>query len=324
MSAGTTRFAAWLMVAMTCFGMAAVLNEEPAGWSQDMREGDCAWTMNADGSVAVTFSSPIETPVYSGVTLLADATDQGRFSGDFDAEKVRGISFRLKTNGQRPKVALAVLVGTSGRLWFNTGVRYSEVADQWVDNIVSVETINGWNTLATGDKAMMWAEDIRNVAMVGVRLSQSSPEQQVFTVDDFKLVAQGSFTPLELAVLERFGHRLFDLNEAQKRIDSDHDGMADYQELLAGVDPDVRQSVFRSRLGNEAKGSGGSLDVGVQGGFTLAWPCVAGGNYSVLRSADLKNYVEIVTLDATGDGELKYTDREAAVTGPYFYKIRKN
>ncbi len=95
--------------------------------------------------------------------------------------------------------------------------------------------------------------------------------------------------------------------------DDDGDGMSNYAEFIAGTDPKNRTSCVAcsARMART--------------GCEVSWPGVAGRQYTLERSIDLKTlrpFRPIALLTADQGGVLSYTDRAGLVGRFYMYRIR--
>ena len=99
--------------------------------------------------------------------------------------------------------------------------------------------------------------------------------------------------------------------------DSDHDGMTNLQEFLAGTSPANAQD--RLRISSLVKANTG-------GGFTVTWSAVEGRTYKVQYVTTLGGIWQLdlpasqVTA-ATGQTSLSYTDATASAATVRFYRV---
>jgi len=97
-------------------------------------------------------------------------------------------------------------------------------------------------------------------------------------------------------------------------IDSDGDGLNNWQEWLAGTDPTNSQSVLQMLLLSPGGGSGG----------TLTWQSVAGKKYFVQRANNLATQPAFTTImdNITGQaGTTSFTDTTATNGISFFYRV---
>jgi hypothetical protein len=96
-------------------------------------------------------------------------------------------------------------------------------------------------------------------------------------------------------------------------VDSDGDGLNNWQEWIAGTNPTNASSVLKMLSP--------SNDVS---GITIMWQSVTNRNYSLDRSSDLgaePSFSTIVSNVIGQAGTTSYTDTNAVGNGPYFYRI---
>ena len=316
-----------LSACMSCV-MAAVVDTEPDAWGDEQMGGPDVVHGEA-GLVTVSFSaqSTSAPPQFTAAVLMANASvSGGAFIGDYLREGVRGVHFRVSNTQPACYVELILQGADSGRLWRNSNVQMATAEGGWETNTVSFDRSAGWTRDGGGNVDAMWTQDLQNVAMVGVRVSQRGFDAQTCSVEQFMLkdssgfvTAAAELTDLQGALLDRFSvSTLESLTPEQVAADADGDGMSDVNELLAGTNPDNASSVFAAGIMED--------DTVVDGGITVSWPCVIGARYTVLRCTNLMEGMQnlAVGLVATETGVMTYHDTTAAGEGTYFYRVRRD
>ncbi|MEI6166081.1 MAG: fibronectin type III domain-containing protein [bacterium] len=101
-------------------------------------------------------------------------------------------------------------------------------------------------------------------------------------------------------------------------VDTDKDGMTDWEEQMAGTDPYNSHSVFSMTISNAPAARGAP-------GTVLQWTSVSGRYYQVLRSMDLMATPPFSNvgspIQATGP-ITSFTDIDSPTTGARFYQIQ--
>jgi hypothetical protein len=131
------------------------------------------------------------------------------------------------------------------------------------------------------------------------------------TVDMGAYEFQGAGSIISYAWLQQYG---LATDGTADFTDSDHDGMNDWQEWLAGTNPTNAQSVLKitsaTMLDNAA-------------GFVVSWESQNTRTYYLQRSGDLTQAAFLTIQDniAGQAGATSYTDTNAAGLGPFFYRV---
>jgi len=304
-------------------------NTEPSAWTNTYKYGSgvVSNVVGMKACVGVHFpgSDPAKIPPEGVVCLVTGGSPANSpFAGNYLASGMESIAFKLNTTTNTMSVSV-VLVSVGGTQW-NHPVDVPSAAGTWATLVVPIALDGGWYMSEPGDAdGSQWTQDLASVSYVGLAIGREGFSSQVATIDSFILAGTGFVTPpavllaLGDALEARFGVRNFsDLTAAQKAQDADKDGMTDVNEILAGTDPDNKNSVFAATV----------AAIGPEG-VTIQWPSVSGGVYTVSRCGDLvAGDFQALTagyrLTATQDGTMSFTDKTAKTDGgPYFYRIVK-
>ncbi len=331
----TGHIASIAMLASIFSVRAATQDVEPSEWEQEEARGFVTVTVEESDAV-VSFGAQSGPPAPTRVRVLADGIESDLFGGDYIAANVRGVRFTVEGDGYKPGVGSVVLTGASGRKWYNDSVNIVTQNNVAVENYVPFDLDKGWKTFASGDKAVMWDEDLSHVTSLGLLFSQASLAEQNYRIADFSLMGPLFDTRSEVAkkIRAHFGVDSVDqLDAVQLKLDSDKDGMSDLQELLAGTDPNDVGSVFAAGLArvsapnDEGSLSAGALDSGPEEdeGIVVRWPCLKWEKYTVYRSTDITEGFSTLKagIEAQEDGYMQYVDNTARGKGPYFYRVKK-
>ncbi len=319
----------WAITGLSCLPLmvsGAMVDAPPAMWAGDSSESDVSsyvsFSSSSPGSITISFAGQAGPPSYVVGTVVADgAAPESPFVGDYIEAGAAGVTFRICGDGNLPLNPSVILVGESGRRWFNPNVSISQAAGEWILNQVAFDPESGW-VCSSGGGPAEWEDDLRHVVFIGVRLAQGGIGAQSYTIDEFRLIDANGFitppadlTPLQQALKDRFGVTSIDeIPDAQKAVDSDTDGMTDLYEILCEYDLNFADSVFVAKpvAADET-------------GITLRWACVAGKKYTVFRSEDLlsgfRTLSGAVDMVAAETGYMTYKDTTATGLGAYFYRI---
>lgn len=328
----------YLAVSLFCALFAAALTLDAAqtdvtsdSWQQTDKDGYIYFSEVPDG-LQVRFIQ-IGMPTYCAATLVAGSSSSPDvFMGDYITSGVKSVKYRIRSDLACTKpagVMLTLRARTSGRIWRNTNVNISTIVGQWVTNAVNFTMEGGWTRDGTGDKAAMWAEDIRDVEYIGIRIDQNGKEAKTYVVGDFALLDIDGSVIGEADLVPEYVLNYFkglygvsdssQITDEMKNTDSDEDGMSDWLELLAGTNPQDANSVFAAELED---------DPDVEG-VTVSWPCITSGVYTLMRTENLMDGFAplisglIPTPEQAQAGVMSYTDSSATGNGPYFYKVFK-
>ena len=263
------------------------------------------------------------TPLTSTDILVGGSNPANLFSGDLFTPGYSGLRFRVAGDGSQPQ-SVDVMISRvdrhgRGRSWHHSGVTFSDQAGEWTVIRIPLDPNKGWHpSHVVGSRYTAeetWEMDLRAVDAIFVRITREGLPPQTFSLADFQLVGngEGAITePATLSLLEDY----FDVashDEIDRTVDSNGDGMSDYDALRAGLDPRDPNSTFAASVAVAADGN------------TISWPGVLYGNYAIMRSNDLRQG----TFNVIGTRLAGYTgtqtwDDENPVEGlPNFYKVVK-
>ena len=278
-------------------------------------------TVAFPGSLRSPSSPPKGAAAEIRTTLM---TSEGPFTGDYVAAGAQGLAFSLKFTGSKPPIATVVLVPAEGRPWYNKALlRYNAAVDAWQANNISFDLRAGWFDGRGDQNPEAWQAALHNVSAIGLDLKQVGTINQTASVDHFRLLLDNEVeTPdavLSERLFARFGVRdRRELTDAQRKQDSDGNGIADYLEIwVTQSDPDSEDD--------------GDLMVEVsrtpEGKSEVSWTSVAGGEYAVEVSDSPKGQYRALAgaerVRATVKGRTTKTDDEAGSSGLRFYRVKQ-
>lgn len=311
------------LLSMGCVVIGA-LTGESEGWLTNEQYGGVGFSSESSGSITVSFAAQGAPSVYTCAAVVADPTsNDGAFSGDYINGGVKGLSFKITSNGYVPGDVMVILRsnGIVGREWRNENI---SVSGNGVTNVFRFNLEDGWQCNCEGDLAAMWDNDLRSVGVIGIRLTPGSSAAESYTIEQFQLLDENgvsSFGDAELTpahILNYFGvQSLSELTDEQRNQDSDGDGMTDLMELLAGMNPLDANSIFAAKIGRC-----GSV-------MELTWPCVTNGNYAILRTTSMTDLFTSIAIGLTpsdtdiNNGFMTYVDYDSVGGRVYFYRIVK-
>ncbi len=298
--------------------------------SSDTAPAD-TWTLASSGlgtaSVqasgdAVTVSFPAQgdppSPLICDL-LIGGADPSSLFTGDLLTRGYSGIRMKIASNGFKPASVRVVIRQQDGRYlreWGNANIQVSETPGEWTVSLLPLARVPNWTTSFESMKKtaeQMWDADIRAVQSMILRIIPAGTNEQAYSVSDFQLVGPGviseaaNLTPLQayfgVSSIDKMSPEMF-------RLDSDGDGMTDYNEILAGMDPRNSTSVFSA-----------SVNVGGMQN-TVSWSGVLGKRYGVLRSNNLAEGFSLIDtgIECKSTGVMTYTDNSPVQGSANFYK----
>ncbi|MGO8926509.1 MAG: choice-of-anchor Q domain-containing protein [Limisphaerales bacterium] len=128
------------------------------------------------------------------------------------------------------------------------------------------------------------------------------------TVDIGAYEYQGTGSVISYAWLQQYGLLT---DGSADYIDSDQDGMNNWQEWICGTDPTNPQSVLSLLSATPTSTNA-----------TVTWQSVAGINYFLERSPNLASHFTLLATNILGQaGITSYADTNATGAGPFFYRV---
>lgn len=273
---------------------------------------------------AVTVSFPAQSappsPIVSDL-LLGGSNPDNAFTGDLIARGYSGIRLRVTGDGAVPSALSLIIYQVEGsriREWVYNGLEVSDAAGVWTINLCPLDREQGWTTEYTSQKRspdVLWETDLSAVQAMFLRIAPSGSSAQSYSIADVQLTGPGVISaPATLSPLEAyFGvSSVNDLTTEMRTMDSDGDGMSDYHEILAGLNPYDATSVLAANVKMAVTGN------------MVSWQGVLGGTYGVMRSNNLLEGFELISsgIKGTFTGQvLSYEDTEPVEGQPNFYKV---
>lgn len=322
---------AYFLICVSALTGASVMAEDTASasvWGVD-GSGATSLTVTPDGSGAVTVAFPEQAtgssaPIPLVCDLLIGGSDPSNlFTGDLKARGFSGARFRINGDGSVPasvKLVIFQRLSRTIRQWEHNGVSVSSTLGEWRITQIPLDVHKGWNTGYSSSlytKEEMWDIDLADVQTLLLRIVPSGMNAQTYSISDFQLVGPGVISePAILSPLQAyFGiNSISELTAEMRALDSDGDGMSDYNELLAGLNPYDASSVLSANVSVAASAN------------TVTWDGVLGGTYGVMRSNNLLEGFNLIAsgLKATFTGQMLSFSDTAPVSGkPNYYKVVK-
>ena len=308
-------------------GMQAVRADIQADGFSVQADGQTTVQSGMDGrAVTIRFAETSPTAIPSSplpVSILVGGADPSTlFSGDLSAYS--GMRFRLVGDGQQPSrvsVVIRRIVSTRHHIWRHEEADVSAVSGEWLVVRLPFNPADGWTPVHTvGSRYTLeetWDNDIADVDSITIEIARNGHEEQAYSLADFMLVGKGGQAITSAARLtmieDYFG--VSSIEDIDRTLDSNGNGMSDYDMIRAGLDPRDPTAVFAANMER------------VPAGNVVRWPGVLGGRYAVMRSNDLRDGFQVIPaaadVRAGFTGEQVFVDENPLEVGPNFYKVIK-
>jgi len=319
------RFMITVFAALAAASVMAADSPLADNWDVDESSTPASVTVTQDGARAVTIEFPIPNPLNGDLKcdlLIGGADPSSLFNGDLS--EYSGIQFRymgdIAFSGQI-ELYIYQRFPVFHRLWTHEKIGTLGVPLEWTVRKIPFDVDQGWTRAGyAADTLVAWNSDLSDVHALFLRIVPTGTTQaQTFSISDLQLIGKGDGAISEPATLSPL-QAYFGVNSAEEltadmlRLDSDGDGMSDYHELLAGLNPYDASSVLAAQVAKTTMSN------------TVSWQGVLGGRYGVMRSNNLLEGFKLIAADRICGftGELMTFEDSAPVEGePNYYKIVK-
>ncbi len=249
---------------------------------------------NPSNYLTVSFAKQTRTIPEVKMMYADQSSSGGSFIGNYSTAGVLCVHFKIYcAEYTPPQVRLYICNETTGHRWYYpiTGLH----TGRWVECHVPLNYQSGW-MLGTDQSEQNFLADIASVSWAGIRFQRdASIAPQVYGLDDFELSTSAPYSHYESG------------------IDSDGDGMTDYQEYIAGSDAYNPDSKFTLEIGRKTETSPGIM---------LRWNSISNRWYDIWRTWNLMNEFSMLESNIVATPPVnEYEDITATNQGSYFYKV---
>ncbi len=244
--------------------------------------GTAGWTNEATGQVELSNPGGQLNAAHlsqSAPAFVEDVVKVPVVSGSY----ITDISFKLAAIDYRPsKLRLQFHASESGNIWsLNVA---SPDAGYEVSVDASLNYSEGW-VMVSGTE-VQFQIDRQSIDWMGIYIRRNADiEVQNYSIDDF--LVQGLFYIVDndldgIADSWEVAHGLSSNDVSDASLDSDGDGVSNYEEYRAGTNPEDDSSMFWAEIDKVSSG-------GETVAFELRWDSATNRNYTVWRSSDLNS-----------------------------------
>lgn len=313
----------WSIMSLAC-GVSQAVNYAPvANLTERWIAGDAQWSKvgtaagvwtNQSLGVLFTKYEGLSIPMARYHLLFADnIASGGRFIGNYVSNHIDAVSFDIKQNAFVGSVTFYLTA--NGHQW-SYHLQLPQADGETATLRVPLKPSSNWISDPESLPREAIMSDLVDVTQIGVLASEdgiAGTPNNLVAIDNFKLVGPwaGPFTPDGISQ-NWIQENSIPLAQSDASDDPDHDGFSNYQEFMAGTDPNDATSFLK-------------LDIRVNesGLPVLRWKNAPYKSYNILRSHDLASdspfELQVQGLQSDADQSEVVVDNEGR--GAHFYKI---